>query len=183
MHAMADLVEAGKIQSVGVSNFSARQMRRAHRALAKRGIPLAANQVLYSLLNRRIETNGILQAAKELGITIIAYTPLAFGLLTGKYQKDPGLLRAKRFPWRARLQRNMSKSRAVVEALEEIANGHGATAAQVALNWLINSQGETVVSIPGVTNARQAEENAGAMRLRLSGDEMTRLDELSWRFS
>jgi aryl-alcohol dehydrogenase-like predicted oxidoreductase len=182
MEAMADLVEAGKIRSVGVSNFSARQMRRAHEALAKRGIPLAANQVLYSLLNRRIESNGILQTAKELGVTIIAYTPLAFGLLTGKYQRDPGLLRTKRFPWRARLQLQMGKSRRLVQALEEIASAHGATPAQVALNWLINFQGDTVVSIPGVTNALQAQENAGAMHLKLSGDEMARLDELSQRF-
>jgi aryl-alcohol dehydrogenase-like predicted oxidoreductase len=182
MDAMADLVDAGKIRSVGVSNFSARQMRRAHSALAKRGIPLAANQVPYSLLNRRIETNGILQTAKELGVTIIAYTPLAFGLLTGKYQRDPSLLRAKRFPWQARLQFQMRNSRGVVEALEEIARKRGATPAQVALNWLINSEGETVVSIPGVTNARQAQENAGAMRVRLSGDDRARLDELSQRF-
>jgi aryl-alcohol dehydrogenase-like predicted oxidoreductase len=182
MNAMADLVEAGKIRSVGVSNFSARQMRRAHEALAKRGIPLAANQVLYSLLNRRIESNGILQTAKELGVTIIAYTPLAFGLLTGKYQRDPGLLRTKRFPWRARLQLQMGKSRRLVQALEEIASAHGATPAQVALNWLINFQGDTVVSIPGVTNALQAQENAGAMHLKLSGDEIARLDELSQRF-
>jgi aryl-alcohol dehydrogenase-like predicted oxidoreductase len=182
MDAMADLVEAGKIHSVGVSNFSARQMRRAHRALAKRGIPLAANQVLYSLLNRRIESNGILTTAKELGVTVIAYTPLAFGLLTGKYQRDPSLLRAKWFPWRVRLQRDLRKSTALVEVLEEIARDHRATPAQVALSWLINSQGETVVSIPGVTNARQAQENAGAMRLTLSGEEMDRLDKLSQRF-
>ena len=69
-----------------------------------------------------------------------------------------------------------------MEALEEIAHEHHATPAQVALNWLINSQGETVVSIPGVTNAHQAEENAGAMKLSLSDDEMARLDELSHRF-
>jgi aryl-alcohol dehydrogenase-like predicted oxidoreductase len=182
MNAMADLIEAGKIRSVGVSNFSARQMRRAHTALARRGIPLAANQVLYSLLNRRIETNGVLQTAKELGVTIIAYTPLAFGLLTGKYHRDPSLLRTKRFPWRTRLQLQMGRSRRVVQALEEIAREHGATPAQVALNWLINSQGETVVSIPGVTNPPQAQENAGAMRLTLSDDETARLDQLSQRF-
>jgi aryl-alcohol dehydrogenase-like predicted oxidoreductase len=182
MNAMADLVEAGKIRAVGVSNFNAGQMRRAHEALAKRGIPLAANQVLYSLLNRHIETNGVLQTAKELGITIIAYTPLAFGLLTGKYQRDPRLLRTKRFPWRARLQLQMRKSSGLVGALEKIAKDLAATPAQVALNWLINFQGEHVVSIPGVTNPDQARENAGAMNLSLSGDEMARLDELSKGF-
>ena len=91
MEAMADLVEAGKIRSVGVSNFNASQMRRAHKTLQTRGLPLAANQVLYSLLDRSIEKNGILDTAEELGITITAYTPLASGLLTGKYHKNPEL--------------------------------------------------------------------------------------------
>src|SRR5512142_1971426 len=95
MDAMAELVKAGKIRSVGISNFNAEQMRRAHRQLAKHGLPLAANQVRYSLLDRRIEKNGILETAKELGVTIIAYTPLESGLLTGKYHKDPRLLENK----------------------------------------------------------------------------------------
>ena len=77
MNAMADLVEAGKIRSVGVSNFNAARMRRAHAALAKRGLPLAVNQMRYSLLHREIETNGVLETAKELGVTIVAYTPIA----------------------------------------------------------------------------------------------------------
>ncbi len=92
MNAMADLVEAGKIRSVGVSNFNPARMRRAHAALAKRGLPLAVNQVRYSLLNREIETNGVLETARELGVTIVAYTPLARGLLSGKYHKNPELL-------------------------------------------------------------------------------------------
>lgn len=78
---MADLVEAGKIRSVGVSNFSPERMRRAHKALQKRGLPLATHQVLYSLADRKIETDGTLETARELGITITAYTPLGSGLL------------------------------------------------------------------------------------------------------
>jgi aryl-alcohol dehydrogenase-like predicted oxidoreductase len=179
MEAMADLVDAGKIRSVGVSNFNAEQMRRAHRALQKRGLPLAVNQVRYSLLDRRIETNGILDTAKELGITVISYTPLASGLLTGKYHKDRDLLQKKSFFWRARLQRGVEKSRPLVMALEEIGARHNATPAQVALNWLIHFQGDVVVTIPGVTNASQAWQNAGAMKFRISADEMSRLDELS----
>ncbi len=85
MDAMADLVESGFIRSVGISNFNAEQMRRAHGALNKRGLPLVANQMEYSLLDRRIESDGVLEAARELGVTIIAYTPLGYGLLTGKY--------------------------------------------------------------------------------------------------
>lgn len=179
MDAMAELVQAGKIRSVGVSNFSADQMRRAHRRLQKHGLPLASNQVRYSLLDRSIESNGILDAATELGITIIAYTPLGSGLLSGKYHKNPELLQSKNFFWRSRLQRGIEKSRAVVAVLEQIATRHGATAAQVALNWVIHVHGDTIVTIPGVTKVSQAQESAGAMRFRLSEEEIARLEEVS----
>ncbi|MEE9285392.1 MAG: aldo/keto reductase, partial [Dehalococcoidia bacterium] len=90
MQALADAVKAGKIRAVGVSNYGASKMRRAHEALARRGVPLAANQVRYSLLDRRPETNGVLDACRQLNVTLIAHTPLAQGLLTGKYR--PGSL-------------------------------------------------------------------------------------------
>jgi aryl-alcohol dehydrogenase-like predicted oxidoreductase len=179
MEAMADLVESGKIRSVGISNFNSDQMRRAYKTLQKRGLPLAVNQVRYSLLDRSIERNGILDTARELGITIIAYTPLASGLLTGKYHKNPELLQKKSFFWRGRLQSSVEKSRSLVLALEEIGVKYNATAAQVALNWVIHSQGETVVTIPGATKVHQAQESAGAMKFKLSSDEMARLSELS----
>lgn len=179
MDAMADLVEAGKIRSVGVSNFNPERMRRAHAQLKKRGLPLAVNQVLYSLLDRSIETNGVLETAKELGITIIAYTPLASGLLTGKYHKNPALLKNKSFFWRSRLQAQLEKSRPLVQALEEIGTKYSVTPAQVALNWVIHFKGDTVVTIPGATKVSQAAESAGAMHFKLSGEELARLDELS----
>ena len=181
MDAMADLVEAGKIRSVGVSNFNAQRMRRAHQQLKKRGLPLAANQVLFSLLDRSIETNGILDTAKELGVTIIAYTPLASGLLTGKYHKNPELLQKKSFYWRGMLKRGLEKSRPLVQAMEEIGAKYNATPAQVALNWVIHFHGESIVTIPGVTNVRQAEECAGALNFKLAEDELTQLDVLSRR--
>jgi aryl-alcohol dehydrogenase-like predicted oxidoreductase len=181
MNAMADLVKAGKIRSVGVSNFNPARMRRAHAALAKRGLPLAVNQVRYSLLNREIETNGVLETAKELGVTIIAYTPLARGLLSGKYHKNPELL-SQMSGWRkASMRRNLERSHPLINAMDEIAIKYEATIAQVALNWLINFNGEIVVTIPGATKVRQAEESAGAMKFRLSDDEMARLDEVSRR--
>jgi len=179
MDAMAGLVKAGKIRSVGISNFSADQMRRAHRQLQKHGLPLASNQVEYSLLNRSIERNGILETAKELGITIIAYTPLASGLLSGKYHKNPELLEKKSFFWRARLKSGLEKTRTLVGALEEIGTRYNVTAAQVALNWLVNAHGDTVVTIPGVTKASQAVESAGAMMFTLTADELSHLDEIS----
>jgi aryl-alcohol dehydrogenase-like predicted oxidoreductase len=182
MNAMADLVEAGKIRSVGVSNFGPVRMRRAQAALQKRGLPLATNQVRYSLLDRKIEVDGTLDTARELGITITAYTPLASGLLTGKYHQNPALLKKKAFFWRNRIQRQLEASRPLVAALEEIALKYEATAAQVALNWLIWFNGEVVVTIPGATKTKQATDNAGAMRFRLSDDELAQLDELSRLF-
>ena len=160
----------------------AERMRRAFRALQKRGLPLAVNQVRYSLLDRSIETNGILDTAKELGITIIAYTPLASGVLAGKYHKNPELLQKKSLFWRARLQGSIDKSRKLVMAMDEIGAKYNATPGQVALNWVIHSQGETIVTIPGATKVRQAEESSGAMKFRLSDDEIARLDELSRGF-
>ena len=179
MNAMADLVEAGKIRSVGISNFNADQMRKAHSTLQKRGLPLAVNQVRYSLLDRSIERNGILETAKELGVTIIAYTPLGSGLLTGKYHKDPELLKKKHFFWRSRMQGNVESSRKLVETMESIGAGYGMTAAQVALNWVISFHGDSIVTIPGATKVKQAVEAAGAMQFRLSEAELAQLDELS----
>ncbi len=179
MNAMADLVEAGKIRSVGISNFGPDRMRRAHAALQKRGLPLATNQVRYSLLDRKIENDGTLETARELGVTITAYTPLGSGLLTGKFHKNPELLKKKSFIWRSRMQSQLESSRPLVAALEEIAANYQATPAQVALNWLICFHGDLVVTIPGATKAQQAADNAGAMRFRLSDAELARLDELS----
>jgi aryl-alcohol dehydrogenase-like predicted oxidoreductase len=179
MNAMADLMEAGKIRSVGISNFKPARIRRAHLALAKRGFPLAVNQVRYSLLHREIETNGILETAKELGITIIAYTPVERGLLTGKYHKDPTLL-AQMTGWRkASMQRDLERSRPLINVMEEIASRYNATIAQVAINWLINFNGQIIITIPGATKVQHSFESAGAMKFQLSSDDMACLDEIS----
>ena len=179
MQVMADLVEAGQIRAVGVSNFSALRMRRAHAALATRGLPLASNQVHYSLVDRDIERNGILQAAKELGMTIICWSPLNSGLLSGRYHRDPAAMDSVPRGRQMGFRRKIEKSRPLVEALHEIASAHGVTIAQVALNWLINFHGDTVVAIPGATRPQQVEENAAAMTFTLSGQEMSRIDEVS----
>ncbi len=182
MNAMADLVEQGKIRAVGVSNFNADQMRRAYMGLAKRGLLLASNQVQYHLLDRRIETNGVLDTAKELGITIIAWSPLASGLLTGKFHKDPDLLSKTPLARRAILRRNLERSRDLILALDEIAAAHERTPGQVALNWLIHAHGETIVAIPGASKTNHAEQSAGVMSFSLSEEERQRLDRLSNQF-
>lgn len=182
MNAMADLVEAGKVRAVGVSNFSAKLMRKAHQALARRGIPLASNQVRYNLLARHIETTGVLETAKELGITIICYMPLEMGLLTGKFHRDPDLIRTRPIMRRRVLGRMMKRSLPVMNVLEEIAIQRCVTPSQAALNWLINFNGEAVVAIPGATRAQHVEESAGAMTFALSPEETERLDLVSRQF-
>lgn len=184
MEAMANLVKEHKIRYVGVSNFSAAQMRSAWETLQKHGIQLVSNQVRFNLIDRRIESNGILQTAKELGITIIAYSPLAQGLVTGKFHDNPDLLknigmRKYSVPFKSA---GMGKSRPVVKAVQELAIKYNVTPSQIALNWLINSQGETVVAIPGATKESHAKENAGAMNFSLTAEDLSLLDKKSYLF-
>jgi aryl-alcohol dehydrogenase-like predicted oxidoreductase len=180
MNLMADAVAAGQVRAVGVSNYSADQMRQAHAALALRGIPLASNQVEYSLLHRRPETNGVLDACRELGVTLIAYQPLASGALTGKYtpsNRPRGLRRFAR-PFRGR---GLVALEPVTALLREIGERHGKTPAQVALRWLIEN--DTVLPIPGAKNRAQATANAAALTFHLAQDEIDALDTatLAWR--
>jgi aryl-alcohol dehydrogenase-like predicted oxidoreductase len=180
MTLMAGAVEAGKVRAVGVSNYSAEQLRVAHAALAERGVPLASNQVEYSMLHRAPETNGVLDACRELGITLIAYQPLAQGALTGKYRpgdRPTGIRRFGRYYRRDALQ----KVRPVVALLDEIGERYSRTPAQVALRWLI--QQENVLPIPGAKDGRQAASNAEALSFTLLGAEMEALDQATtaWR--
>ena len=182
MDAMADLVEFGLIKSVGISNFNEKQMRRASAQLEKRGLLLASNQVKISLMNRHIETSGILKAAKELGITLIAWSPLEMGVLTGKFHKDPSLLASRPVGRRQVMRVQIARSEGLIGALDEIADANGVSAAVVALSWLVNYYGDTVVAIPGATKVSQAEQNVAANELKLSEKEMSRIDELSQKF-
>jgi aryl-alcohol dehydrogenase-like predicted oxidoreductase len=182
MNAMADLLDAKKIKAVGVSNFSETSMRRAQKALADRGYSLASNQVRYSLLDRRIEKNGILSCAKELNISIIAYSPLAQGLLSGKYHQNPEAISALPLMRRRASKDNLEKSRQLVASLTEIARSYEVTASQVALNWLINYHGATVLAIPGATKLEHARQNCTALSFQLKQDEMDNIELLSRRF-
>ncbi len=185
MDAMADLVKDGKIRSIGVSNWSAKKMRRGFEILEeKHGLPLVSNQVKYSLLDREIEKNDILETAKELGITIIAYSPLEQGLLTGRFHEDPSLIKKhgrvrRMMSFGLRPKKKLKRTQPLIDALEEMAQAHNATPAQVSLNWLINFHGDVVVTIPGASKASQMEQNIGAMHIKLTKDEMSRIDELT----
>ncbi|BAY42666.1 aldo/keto reductase [Scytonema sp. HK-05] len=178
MNALADEVKRGRIEAVGVSNYSAQQMREAHQILAARGVPLAVNQVRYSLLTRQIETHGILQTARELGVTILAYSPLAQGLLTGKYTADSvntpkdGRRIDPKFS-----KEGLQKLEPVISLLRQLGDKHDRTPAQVALRWLID-QGN-VIPIAGAKTAEQVKQNAGALGWKLSDDEIKQLEEVS----
>jgi len=184
MASMARLVREKKIRHVGVSNYSAREMRRAWESLQKQGINLLVNQVQYSLLNRKIETNGVLDTAKELGITIIAYSPLMQGLATGKFHDNPELIKSIGFRKYYSMFRpkGLEKSLPVIVLLKKLADKYSVTPSQVALNWLVHFHGDTVVAIPGASKAMHAKENAGAMNFMLSQEDMKLLDAESARF-
>ena len=172
--ALADAVAAGLTKAVGVSNFNTDQMRRVHAALARRGTPLASNQVEFSLLHRAPERSGLHQACRELGVTLIAYSPLAKGMLTGKYTpaNPPPGLRGRRYRRDA-----LIGIQPLIGLLREIGQAHGdRTPSQVALNWVICKD---ALPIPGAKNARQAQDNAGALGWRLSEDEVAALDGAS----
>lgn len=181
MDFVAAAVQTGKVRAVGVSNYSAVQMREAHAALARHGIPLASNQVEYSLLNRKPETNGILEACRELGITLIAYSPLAGGMLTGKYSPQN---RPRGFFRRILPQYNrwaLEALQPVVGLLRSIGEKYGRTPSQVALRWLIENP--VVLPIPGAKNGRQAADNVQALTFSLMAEEVNMLSQatMAWR--
>jgi aryl-alcohol dehydrogenase-like predicted oxidoreductase len=170
--ALAAPYKAGLIKAVGVSNYSEGEMRAMHAALAEHGIPLATNQIEYSLLRTMPEANGLLRACAELGIVPLAYSPMAMGRLTGKYtaaSPPPGKRNFSAYP--------MTEIEPIVAQLRSIGAQYGSrTPAQVALNWLIC---KGAVPIPGAKNAAQAEQNAGALGWRLTPDDVAALDRLS----
>jgi aryl-alcohol dehydrogenase-like predicted oxidoreductase len=173
MDGLAECVKSGLTRTVGVSNFSQTQMLAAYSSLARHNIPLASNQVHYSLLNRTVEKNGILARCKELGIRLIAYSPIEKGLLSGKYSvasPPPGS--------RGRMYTALlPKIGPLLKIMTEIGQDHGGKSnTQVALNWVI-CKGALV--IPGAKNAEQAEQNAGALGWKLTDEEVARLDEAS----
>ncbi len=185
--ALAKLLKEKKVRAVGVSNFSAVGMRKFHKVLTGEGFMLASNQVRYSLIQRKIETNGILDTARELGITIIAYSPLAQGVLTGRFHDDPTLALKVSFGRRMMsgiTRAGLKKTEPLVRYLQETgrkysAAGVAASATQVALNWLVNFNGDTVVAIPGASKAKQATEAAHCLDFTLRPEEIKEIEALS----
>jgi aryl-alcohol dehydrogenase-like predicted oxidoreductase len=155
---LAEAIKSGKARAVGVANFSADQMRRIADLLAKAGVPLAANQVSYSLLQRKPETNGVLDACRELDVALVAYFPLVSGRLTHQSDRD--------------------RASKLLALLAEIAGTHDASISQVALNWLL-ARDPHVIPIPGATKPHHARANLASLGWRLSEAEFDAIDRAS----
>ena len=169
----------GKIRAIGVSNYNVKQMQEAHARLARYDIPLVSNQVHYSLLHRKPENNGVLDACRELDVALIAYSPLQQGLLTGKYRAGQRITMTgmRRF-FRAYSTSGLNKIEPLLSTMETIGKARNKTTAQVALNWLL-AKDEHVIPIPGAKNLRQAIDNAGSIGWRLSEEEFRQIDSAS----
>jgi aryl-alcohol dehydrogenase-like predicted oxidoreductase len=170
--AMAELVSAGKVRMIGLSEASPETLRRAAKVH-----PIAALQSEYSLWSREVEVNDVLATCRELGITFIPYSPLGRGFLTGAIQKledlDPTDWRRTnpRFGEKA-LQENLK----LAAAVKELAKEKGATPAQLALAWVL-AQGEDLVPIPGTKRVRYLEDNMGALQVNLTESERKKIAE------
>lgn len=176
MEALAEAVQDGLVDVVGVSNYDRSQMQRAFEALSRLGVRLASNQVEYHLLKRDVEKNGLLRHCQELGVRLIAYSPLAQGVLTGKYSpKNP----VRGFRERRYSRKLLERIQPLLQKMRQIGMEHGGkTISQVALNWVIC---KGALPIPGIKNLRQAEDNLGAAGWHLTEEEVALLDELSDR--
>jgi aryl-alcohol dehydrogenase-like predicted oxidoreductase len=174
MKQMVDAYKEGLVGAIGVSNYDLEKTKKSQETLEKSGLKLASNQVEYHLLERRIEKNGLMQYCIENGIKVIAYSPLAMGILSGKYtpENPPKGARATQYS-----REFLAQIQPLIKALKIIGQDHdGKTASQVALNWTIC---KGTLPIPGAKNARQAAENCGAFGWNLSDKEIALLDELS----
>ncbi|PKC60317.1 aldo/keto reductase [Rhizophagus irregularis] len=170
---LAELVKEGKIKYIGLSECSAETLRRAYKVH-----PIAAVQMEYSPWTLDIETNGIMEACRELGITIVAYSPLGRGFLTGKYKSiddfEPDDFRrtVPRFQGE-----NFDKNLELVRKFDEFASKKGVTSSQLCLAWVL-AQGDNIVAIPGTKKIKYLEENFEAVKIHLSSEELSEIRQI-----
>ena len=171
--AMARLIEDGKIRNIGLSEASAETLRRASKIH-----PVTALQSEYSLWTRDVEENEVLKTAKELGIGFVPFSPLGRGFLSGEIKRPEDL---SSDDWRLTNPRfqgeNFGKNLKLVEKVEELAGDKGVTASQLALAWVL-SRGENVVPIPGTKRVKYIEQNAAAVDITLTDDELKQIDDI-----
>jgi aryl-alcohol dehydrogenase-like predicted oxidoreductase len=170
--AMADLVKAGKVRHLGLSEASAATIERAHRVH-----PIAALQTEYSLWTRDPETTGTLDACRKLGIALVAYSPLGRGFLTGAI-KSPDDFDADDYRRNnPRFQgENFTRNLKLAEQVQKLAKDKGCTPSQLALAWVL-AQGDDILPIPGTKRRKYLEENAHAIEVRLEKSELEELDK------
>jgi len=174
--AMADLVKEGKVRYLGLSECSERTLRRAHKVH-----PIAAVQMEYSLYSLDVEREeiGIKKACEELGIAIVAYSPVGRGMLTGRYKSradfepDDWRLTVPRFS-----EENFANNLVLAELVGELAKKKGCTSSQLALAWLLK-QGDNVIPIPGTRQLKYLEENWGAIKVDLTEEELKEIREVA----
>lgn len=168
---LGDLYEGGLVKGIGLSNYGTKRLKRIHAKFSRRSIPITTLQVQYSLLSTYPVTElGIKATCDELGIKLIAYSPLCLGILTGKYTDPntyPSGLRGLLF------KRLVPEAKSLLDCIEAIAKSRQKTMAQVAINWCI---AKGAIPIPGAKNIKQAQDNIAAQDWLLDGGEVTELD-------
>ncbi|KAF0550184.1 aldo/keto reductase [Gigaspora margarita] len=173
VRAMAELVKQGKVKYLGLSECSANTLRRAYKIH-----PIAAVQMEYSPWSLDIETNGLKEACEELGVTIVAYSPLGRGILSGKYKStedfEPGDFR-KVLPRYA--GENFAKNLELVKEFEKLAKKKGVTSSQLCLAWVL-AQGKNIVVIPGTKKIKYLEENSQAVNINLTSEELAEIRKI-----
>ncbi|KAF9556603.1 Aldo/keto reductase [Agrocybe pediades] len=176
--AMAELVKEGKVKYLGLSEVSSTTLRRAHAVH-----PIAAVQIEYSpfCLDIEDEKIGLLKTCRELGVTVVAYSPLGRGMLTGVYKSHDDI---PKDDWRSTIPRfgpdNFPNIVKLVEGLHEVGKRHNATASQIALAWIL-AQGDDFIPIPGTTKVKYLHENLGALGIKLSPEEVQEIREIANR--
>lgn len=192
MDVMAEAVREGKIQKVGVCNFSAVQIEEAAATLEAQGLSLSAAMVGYNIVRRYPETNGVFEVCRKHNVTLIPYAPLAEGTLTGKYRHkkvpmryfitsyfghlDLTKERDDKVPFIKRLfskprECDIKRMEPILCEMEKIGAAHGKSLAQVALNWLCTTPELEVFPIPGMRNVKQAADNIGAVDWKMTAEE------------
>ncbi|WP_427162833.1 aldo/keto reductase [Aliinostoc sp. HNIBRCY26] len=173
---LADLYEQGVVKGVGLSNYGTKRLRRVHQKFAARGVPIKTLQVQYSLLSTYPVTElGLKAVCDELGIQLIAYSPLALGILTGKYSENnpyPKGIRGLLF------RQLLPGARSLLTCLQAIATSRNKTMSQVAINWCIC---KGTIPIPGAKSVTQAQDNLGALGWQLDAGEIAELDQVAAR--
>ncbi|HLO86381.1 MAG TPA: aldo/keto reductase [Nostocaceae cyanobacterium] len=173
---LADLYQQGLVKGVGLSNYGPKRLRWVHKKFSERGVPISTLQVQYSLLSTYPVTElGLKDVCDELGIKLIAYSPLGLGILTGKFGENKPLPKGIRGLLFKQL---VPGAKLILESLQEIANHRQKTMSQVAINWCIC---KGAIPIPGAKSLEQARDNIGALGWELSDSEIAELDQAAAR--